>query len=80
MPLFLYFSLNLRTPRSECKEWNIKIYDLNLTKVKSADISRVNTIASISGTPTTVFYKNGEEETLKISDTLTLLSTGGDIK
>lgn len=48
---------------SVSKKYDIKIYDLNLTKVKSADISRVNTIASISGTPTTVFYKNGEEET-----------------
>lgn len=45
------------------KKYNIKIYDLNLTKVKSTDIARVNAIASISGTPTTVFYKNGEEET-----------------
>ena len=44
-------------------KYNIKIYDLNLTKVKSTDIAKVNAIASISGTPTTIFYKNGEEET-----------------
>ena len=45
------------------KEYDIEIYDINLTNVKDKDTADLNKIASISGTPTTLFYINGEEQT-----------------
>ena len=45
------------------KEYDIKIYDINLTDVKNEDVADLNKIATISGTPTTLFYINGEEQT-----------------
>ena len=38
--------------------YNIKIYDLNLTKLSDEESKKISTIANISGTPTTIFYKN----------------------
>jgi predicted bacteriocin transport accessory protein len=48
---------------SVAEKYNFKIYDLNLTNVDSSEVSRLNKIANVSGTPTTIFYKDGEEET-----------------
>lgn len=48
---------------SVVKEYDINIYDINLTEVKDDDIADLNKIASISGTPTTLFYIDGEEQT-----------------
>jgi len=48
---------------SVVKEYNVKIYDINLTDVKDEDIADLNKIASISGTPTTLFYIDGQEQT-----------------
>lgn len=48
---------------SVAKEYDVTIYDINLTEVKKDDVADLNKIASISGTPTTLFYIDGEEQT-----------------
>jgi len=50
------------TVKKVANNYNIKIYDLNLTKLSDEESKKISTIANISGTPTTIFYKNGEEE------------------
>ena len=44
-------------------EYKVKIYHLNLTKMSEKESQEFNKIAIISGTPTTIFYENGEEIT-----------------
>lgn len=48
---------------SVSEKYNIKIYDVNLTSLEKDEINEVNKIASINGTPTTLFFKDGEEIT-----------------
>ena len=45
------------------KEYDITIYDINLTKLKESEIETLNNLVHISGTPTTIFYIDGEEQT-----------------
>lgn len=42
-------------------KYDIEIYNLNLTKLISEDAKKLNNIANINATPTTIFFKNGEE-------------------
>ena len=42
-------------------KYNIKIYDLNLTALNDEERKELITIANVSGTPTTIFFKDGEE-------------------
>ena len=44
------------------KKYNINIYDLSLTDLSDEESKKISTIANVSGTPTTVFFKNGNEE------------------
>ena len=48
---------------SVAKDYDLKIYDINLTDVKDKDIETLNSIVHFSGTPTTLFYIDGEEQT-----------------
>lgn len=48
---------------SVAKKYNVKIYNINLTSLEKNEINEVNKIASINGTPTTLFFINGEEQT-----------------
>lgn len=48
---------------SVAKDYDFNIYDINLSDVKKDDIAVLNKIASINGTPTTLFYIDGEELT-----------------
>ena len=48
---------------SVLKDYEVELYDLNLTDVKDNEITELNKIASINGTPTTLFYIDGEEQT-----------------
>ena len=45
------------------KNFDIKIYDINLTDLNTEEINELNKIASINGTPTTLFFIDGEEQT-----------------
>ena len=42
-------------------DYDLVAYEIVTDHVKEEDISFLNTVASISGTPTTVFIKDGEE-------------------
>ena len=48
--------------REISEEYNIKIYDLNLTNLTKDEKDELINIANVNGTPTTLFFKNGEEE------------------
>ena len=50
------------TIKKVSNKYNIKIYDLSLTALSDDDKKELVTIANVSGTPTTIFFKNGEEE------------------
>lgn len=54
------------------KKYNIEIYNINLTNVKKEDVPKLNAIANVNGTPTTIFFTDGIEKT-------TLNRINGDI-
>ena len=45
------------------KDYNIIGYEIATDKLSTKDKSAFNDIANVSGTPTTIFIVNGEEET-----------------
>lgn len=45
------------------KKINLTAYDLNVTGLKSEEATTLNKYINFSGTPTTFFYRDGEEKT-----------------
>lgn len=60
---------------SVLEKYDVTAYRINLTKLSKEEITYLNDIANVSGTPTTVFITNGEEKT-----TLNRLVGGGITK
>ena len=50
------------TIKKVSNKYDIKIYDLDLTKLSDEEKKELVTIANVSGTPTTIFFKDGEEK------------------
>ena len=50
------------TVKKVANKYDYKIYDLNLTKLSDDENKKISTIANVSGTPTTIFFKKGVEE------------------
>ena len=44
------------------KDYKITFYDLNMTKLSDEEKVEFNKLVRISGTPTTIFYTDGEEQ------------------
>lgn len=44
------------------EEYHLKFYDINITNLSTDEKTDFNKIVRISGTPTTIFYTNGEEQ------------------
>lgn len=53
----------LKTVKNTIKDYDIVFYDINLTNLSSDEQGQLKLIANTSGTPTTVFIKDGVEET-----------------
>ena len=49
------------TIKKVANKYGINIYDLNLTDLTKTEYKELATIANSSGTPTTIFFKDGEE-------------------
>ena len=45
------------------EQYNISIFDISLTGLSSEDSTYLNSIATVSGTPTTIFITDGVEKT-----------------
>lgn len=45
------------------KEVNLNAFEINLTNLNSEETSILNKYVNVSGTPTTIFYHDGEEAT-----------------
>ena len=43
-------------------EYNLKAYEIDQEKLSKKDLGKLKNIANISGTPTTVFIVDGEEQ------------------
>lgn len=48
---------------SALKEYNFKAFVINLTNLNSDDAKTFSNMVKVTGTPTSIFYKNGEETT-----------------
>lgn len=44
------------------EEYKLTFYDINMTNLSDDEKTEFNKLVRISGTPTTIFYTNGEEE------------------
>ena len=55
--------LYLPVLESVLKEYKISAYVINLTNLTSDEAGTFNSLVNVSGTPTTLFYKNGVETT-----------------
>ncbi len=44
------------------EEYNLKFYDINMTELSADEKTEFQKIVRISGTPTTIFYTDGEEQ------------------
>lgn len=44
------------------EEYHLKFYDINITNLSADEKTDFNKIVRISGTPTTIFYTDGEEQ------------------
>ena len=43
------------------EDYKLKFYDINITNLSDEEKTEFNKIVRISGTPTTIFYVDGEE-------------------
>ncbi len=48
---------------SALKEYNFPAFVINLTNLNSEDAKTFSNMVKVTGTPTSIFYKNGEETT-----------------
>ena len=44
------------------EEYKLKFYDINMTNLADEEKTEFNSLVRISGTPTTIFYTDGEEK------------------
>ena len=44
------------------EEYRLKFYDINITNLADEEKTEFNSLVRISGTPTTIFYTDGEEQ------------------
>lgn len=44
------------------EEYKLKFYDINITNLADEEKTEFNSLVRISGTPTTIFYTDGEEQ------------------
>lgn len=47
---------------SVAKDYNVTFYDMNITNLQEDERNELSKIVNFTSTPTTIFFKNGEEE------------------